>query len=883
MKDNNLDASSQLFIKNVIENALVYANDLPRFLRQISQQLNALIGGKTIVLTQTSKDPELPEKVLHVLSHRRHDEVEKRPFSHILTLCKKEKNMVEFRCDDGSEIGLLLSQMGYKNLVLMPLNIQQQSIGLCLFFDAELQFNSPDIATIQRLSPFISTILHNALQMNSMEQLVTQRTRRLLETEQRFNAVVTSTQEGIIVIQDGRVIFSNPSAEALLGYSPAEFLSLKFSDIIDPLEWEKVWDNYVARMRGDDIPHSYETRIVDKQGYVVSAEINASVMQYNGALAYLVFLRDITDRITAEQAFKESERHLLRAMELADLGSFVYYVKSKHFVCSDTFYRLLGYEPHSIKFTTDILKASLHPEEMSQLKESVDKMDVGDTVIRQIPYKRGTETRHCRVIAEKLHEEQTDITWLNCIIQDITQHAQDAAKLEEYNRSLEKMVESRTKTLEESRRALTSLLEDSNKIREDLEKMNDKLLKETTIRKRSEQLVTLQSKTLTALTLGTGQKEILQIVCDEVKQIIPHSGVMILREYNNLLEPCCWAGLTETQLAGISEELDASQTDLFPGKASSVNTQSAILSKDYKAILQRLNYQFCWYEPIISKNEKNLGVFVLTGQKTDIPPSYESAVLNSGAKLIALVLERKLADRQEMVFSHRLQEMNKELEAFAYSVSHDLRAPLRHIDGFTSALKKNIVDTLSETNRHYLNRILESTRRMGRLIDDLLVFSRMGRQPLKKCTIDLGVLVDSVIRELDPDISGRDIRWTIEPLGTVFADQNLLKQVMINLISNALKFTKTRQQACIHIGVRENNLGQKVYFVKDNGVGFNMAYKHKLFGVFQRLHRDDQFEGTGIGLANVKRIIKRHGGDVMAYGELNNGAKFSFTLDTEQF
>ena len=225
-------------------------------------------------------------------------------------------------------------------------------------------------------------------------------------------------------------------------------------------------------------------------------------------------------------------------------------------------------------------------------------------------------------------------------------------------------------------------------------------------------------------------------------------------------------------------------------------------------------------------------------------------------------LEQRVADR-----TAGLEAANKELEAFAYSVSHDLRAPLRHIGGFLELLQKKAGGALDEQSLHYMDTISQAARKMGRLIDDLLSFSRMGRHALLFQPVELGPLVNEVMAELEPDAAGRAIDWCIGDLPTVRGDTPMLRMVLTNLIANALKFTQPRQQAQIEIGSIAGETSEAVIFVRDNGVGFDMAYVDKLFGVFQRLHRAEEFEGTGIGLANVRRIINRHGGRTRAEGK----------------
>ncbi len=224
-----------------------------------------------------------------------------------------------------------------------------------------------------------------------------------------------------------------------------------------------------------------------------------------------------------------------------------------------------------------------------------------------------------------------------------------------------------------------------------------------------------------------------------------------------------------------------------------------------------------------------------------------------------------------------LQAANQELEAFSYSVSHDLRAPVRHVDGFAAMLQTQ-ADRLDDKGRQYLRTISESAKRMGTLIDDLLVFSRIGRAELRNATVDLEQLVQETLAGLEQETRGRNIEWSRQPLAKVRGDPAMLRQVLVNLLDNAVKYTRPRDPARIEIGCTQDSAEEIVVYVRDNGVGFDMEYVDKLFGVFQRLHRNDEFEGTGIGLANVRRIITRHGGRVWAEGKINSGSTFYFSL-----
>ncbi|WP_425431849.1 sensor histidine kinase [Frateuria terrea] len=249
------------------------------------------------------------------------------------------------------------------------------------------------------------------------------------------------------------------------------------------------------------------------------------------------------------------------------------------------------------------------------------------------------------------------------------------------------------------------------------------------------------------------------------------------------------------------------------------------------------------------------------------------------------VTARALVEQQVKELNRQLEgkvaqisDVNRELEAFSYSVSHDLRAPLRHIAGFTGKLKRHLEQHLDDTAAHYLEVIGTSATRMAQLIDDLLVFSRLGRGALRLQAVDMQSLVEEARALAESEAGERNIEWIVSPLPIVIGDENMLRTVWQNLIGNAVKYTGRREVAQIAVGVERDRDGEYVFTVADNGAGFNMEYAGKLFGVFQRLHRASEFPGNGIGLANVRRIVARHGGRVWAEAEPDRGASFHFSL-----
>ena len=265
-----------------------------------------------------------------------------------------------------------------------------------------------------------------------------------------------------------------------------------------------------------------------------------------------------------------------------------------------------------------------------------------------------------------------------------------------------------------------------------------------------------------------------------------------------------------------------------------------------------------------------------TGPEVESAQDFRNALVN-------FVL-RRAEERAEL--TEQLQRSNKELESFSYSVSHDLRAPFRHIVGYAELLQEREQEGLTGPSKHYLASIIDAALSAGRLVDDLLNFSHVGRTSLSKHRIDMAKLVEEVRRGLEPETRDRDIQWKIGRLPPAHGDGSLLRQALMNLIGNAVKYTRGRAPAVIEISgeveTEGPNVGFTTYTIKDNGVGFDMAYAAKLFGVFQRLHRVEEFEGTGIGLALAKRIVDRHGGDIAAQGNLGRGASFRITLPPQR-
>ncbi|HET7664410.1 MAG TPA: ATP-binding protein, partial [Rhodanobacteraceae bacterium] len=272
---------------------------------------------------------------------------------------------------------------------------------------------------------------------------------------------------------------------------------------------------------------------------------------------------------------------------------------------------------------------------------------------------------------------------------------------------------------------------------------------------------------------------------------------------------------------------------------------------------------------------------LINARRMTLPEGGEPAMLLSVSDVTSLVLAENRVSELNSQLERKLEqlsEVNHELEAFSYSVSHDLRAPLRHIAGFSGKLHRHLGTDIDEKTSHYLNTIAGAARRMADLIDGLLVYSRLGRGALRMQSVDMRTLVEETRAMVMADADGRDVEWRIGDLPTVMGDAGMLRTVWQNLLGNAVKYTARCGHAVIRVSADRNGPGEYVFTVSDNGAGFDMAYAEKLFGVFQRMHKDSEFPGSGVGLANVRRIVMRHDGKVWAEAQPGKGATFYFSL-----
>ena len=418
--------------------------------------------------------------------------------------------------------------------------------------------------------------------------------------------------------------------------------------------------------------------------------------------------------------------------------------------------------------------------------------------------------------------------------------------------------------------------------------------RDITERKRTEEIMLTRLR-LTEFALTHSLDELLQATLDEVEKL---TGSTIgffhfLEADQKTLSLQSWSTRTLTEVCtaeGKGRHYGIEEAGVW---ADCIRERRPVIHNDYASVPRRKGLPEGHAQVIrelvvpISRGERIVAILGV-GNKLQAYNDQDIQTVTLLADLAWEITERKRAEEEV----HRLHEeleqrviqrtaqleaANKELEAFSYSVSHDLRAPLRHISGFSQLLVDEFGSTLEPSAQKYVERIQAGTQKMGLLVDQLLHLARVGRHAVNREATRLNSIVAEVVAILQPESEGRQVEWVIADLPALECDPVLVRQVFQNLLANALKFTRSRAHALIEVSHHEED-GQAVFMVRDNGIGFNMKYVGKLFGVFQRLHRAEDFEGTGIGLATVQRIVQKHGGRVWAEGELDKGAAFYFTL-----
>lgn len=662
-------------------------------------------------------------------------------------------------------------------------------------------------------------------------------------------AVEISNEIVFMTDPDGVFRYVNRAFTDLYGYAPEEIIGKETPRILKSGFMPKNWyDQFWHAIRHETGVHDEITnRRKDGSNVLVEATANAVRDRRGAILGYLAIQRDITERKRAEAALRHSEESLRVAQRIGKIGSWEVDVVNRQTTWSHETYRILGRD--AATFTPQMMTYldMVHPADRGRVEQ-----DLMSTIQRGVSLRSqhrivlsDGSVKHVETLGEVEHGRDGTPVRVVGSIQDITE----------------------------------------NKLFE--EALNDKLRRLQLLR----ELGFLFASSLE-------QPEIIRKVSTFIPQYLGVTRAII-------------RFVDTAERALVASANDPSGNDLprqpigFSISGRCVEENRPVLVNDCRTTdqippewVEHFQLRSVLAVPIRTSagvigvlrvdDSERYGRFTEADVEfvslvaDQLAVALENARLYAAARQAEQETERLNAELEQRVHDRtaQLESVNKELESFSYSVSHDLRAPLRHISGFVELLRERIQDTVDDESLRYLATVSQSAVRLGNLIDELLAFSRIGRTDLRTGSVDLSRLVAEIRRDMASDMKGRLIEWTVGEIPSVQGDATLLKLVMSNLLSNAVKFSRDRRPARITIGSlpRQHPQDPVTVFVRDNGAGFDQAYADKLFGVFQRLHTSEEFEGTGIGLANVRRIIQRHGGSTWAEGEVDAGATIYFTL-----
>ncbi|HEY4786951.1 MAG TPA: PAS domain S-box protein, partial [Bacteroidales bacterium] len=745
----------------------------------------------------------------------------------------------------------------------------------------------------------------------------------IITSEQQFRTIFNSTNEAILIHNpaDGKILDVNQRMLEMFGYCYAETLSLNIGNISSnvPPYTQKDADELIRKAETEG-PQIFQWQSKRKDGTLFWTECSVKKVFYGENDYIVVVVRDITSRKSGEEALKQSEQKYRQLFENMTSGFALHQmiydeqgipVDYKYIQVNPAFEKLTGVSADTLigRTVKEILpnteeywiqtfgKVAMTGEPVTYMNYSQEFERYYDTFAFcpekdkfAVMFNDVTD----RILAEKKlkSSEQKFALAFKTSPDSININRFSDGKYMEINEGFTAM----TGYTKEDVIGKTSLElsiwtkpEDRKWLLDGLQKDGKVSNFETTFGKKNGQtLIGLMSAAVIELQ---GEKCIITITRDitdrkkaeedikssEAKarlfvENVPMPVAMFDTDMRYMMVSKRWA---QDYKLGDQPLIGRTHYEIFPEipdrwkedhrrvLAGEIYRNEADCFERADGSIQWLRYElYPW-----RKNDGQIGGIVMFTEDITERKKAEDEILKLNTELEKRVQER----------TAQLEKANRDLESFAYSVSHDLRAPLRHIDGFTR-LMYSAINAPTEKVTQYFEKIDSSSKRMSVMIDDLLTFSRLGRKELVMSSVNLNALVTEIMDQLYPDISNRDITWDIHPLPMIPGDKNLLKMVLENLISNAVKYTSKKPDAIIEIGSNDLPDDKVEIYVKDNGVGFDMTYIEKLFGVFQRLHSNEEFEGTGIGLANVKQIILKHNGSVKAEGKINEGAIFYITL-----
>ncbi len=726
-----------------------------------------------------------------------------------------------------------------------------------------------DVAVVNGLYPFVYTmeygyaalILVMAYSLLDTVVRAIETKAALSESEIRYRTIVETSPDGIAVSDlEGRVIACNQQDAEMWGYTRAEeIIGQSAFELIAPEDRARAKNNLERAFQHGTVKNA-EYTLVRRDGSRFTGELSASLITDAAGRpnSFVAITRDITERKDAVARQQESEEKYRQLVDHSLVGFYVIQNQVLRF-CNQRFIEMFAYRPAD-EMSGKPVSELLAPESRQLVRAHLERRESGEQEIAHYEFK-----------ALKRDGTTFDVEVLSCRI------------------------------LYEGRPAVQGTIID------------------ITERKRSEQLLRTLNAAALAMQKATSPAVILGAVSDELGKIGLKCTTFELEDGARHLV------FRHSSLSGqaiqVAERLTGRRagTTRFPVEAievfkHAVDDRQSVFVENVQAVVREqfpepfgrlagllvevLGVSKAAIAPLIAE-EKIVGVFSVHAD--DLIQADLSAITAFAHQLAAAWRQSQLFEQAQLEIAarkqaqeeiHRLNEglekrveertdqlqaANKELEAFAYSISHDLRAPLRAIDGYTTILVQDYGSTFDAEGKRITAVVREQVQRMSDLIDDLLSFSRLNRTELNVSVVDMEMLAISAMRDLPVSEGQRQAEFDVASLSPAAGDPVLLRQVWINLLSNAVKFSSKRERAVIHVGSREGDT-ENTYYVGDNGVGFDPRYADKLFGVFQRLHSVEEFEGTGVGLAIVQRIVQRHGGRVWAEGAVDQGATFYFAL-----
>ena len=696
------------------------------------------------------------------------------------------------------------------------------------------------------LGAMILTTLGAATWVLTLRRKVQQQTEQIrhrLEREAALESRCSDLVENapdLILTYDlgGRVLSINGAGEQLSEYTRRDVIGKRIEDLL--FSGSGVTDLFATSSKSAP-SQGTELYLLTRFGARIPVEARWQPLITKGQPVEMQCIaRDIRERKRAQEALGKSEEHLRLAIDAAQMGTWEFYPETGEVRWNNWILDQYGVEEGAFDGTLQSVLTHIHPVDRAQLERTVEVASrTGEPFQLEYRILRPDGLSRWRMVqGHGLRDDSGKVLRVIGVSQDVTPRKQAEQALREReeiyramfekNRAVKLLVDPQTGEIVDANPAAASFYEYS------LEDLRTKTICDLGVIPRSQTLELLRKA-------QTGENDLFH-----VRQIMSDGSERDVEVYAGLLV-VGGRSLLFCIVLDVSEQVRATES------------------------MQRLNEQL---ESRVQQRTEELQ------QRVAEVEDLNSNMILLLEDLKSAHLEVAESAQQSEVANLQLKSINQELEAFSYSVSHDLRAPLRHITGFVSILEESHGSKLDAEGLRHLKTIHKAAGRMAELIDDLLAFSRLGRAQVSLSPVDLTAVARDIARELQPESEGRDVVWRIHHLAEADADPSLVRQVLQNLLENALKYSRPRQTAVIEFGTLPDRADatERIFFVRDNGVGFDMAYSNKLFGVFQRLHSATQFEGTGIGLANVRRIIVRHGGRTWAESIPDQGATFYFTL-----